>query len=200
MGLFLSAAEAWDPMVKIHYDLIIGRKGVAKCIELHFRPDDFRHLSGMHYANDIDFKLHEDEFRGGKLIAVLRSGKLDDSLIEKSRAWPKIAGRLNAVLHIKEILESDFKIYDFSPRKLPFHSKITAEYLLYSEELKDGIFLFFDQDAETYYCKSIFERDSGDYQANQSLWKVLKKTKYVDGQETVLFQHPNYKETRGQIL
>lgn len=200
MNLLLSAAESWHSLLETHYSFMIGRSGTAKCINLYFRADDFSHLSGIHYANDVDFKLHRKEYWGARLLPALMSKKLDGSLIEKSRNWPQIKGRLNAILHMRTILESDFRIYGFSPNKLPFHSQIAAEYLLYSEETGDGIFLFFDRDAETYYCKSVFEKGSGDYRTNQSAWTVLTKIKYDNGQEIVLFKHPNYKEVSGQIM
>lgn len=194
MNLLLSAAETWHSFLETHYRFIIGRSGTAKCIDLYFRSDDFDHLSGIHYANDVDFKLHKKEYRRTKLLSALLSGKLDGSLIEKSRNWPQIKGRLNAVVHMQAILESEFRIYTFSPNRLPFHSQIAAEYLLYSEKTGDGVFLFFDRDAETYYCKSVFEKGTGDYRTNQSAWTVLAKTKCENGQETVLFKHPNYRE------
>lgn len=200
MNLLLSAAESWHSLLETHYSFMIGRSGSAKCINLYFRADDFSHLSGIHYANDVDFKLHKKEYRGTKLISALMAGRLDGALIEKSRNWPQIKGRLNAILHMRTILESDFRIYRFSPNKLPFHSQIAAEYLLYSEGLGDGVFLFFDQDAGTYYCKSVFEKGSSDYRTNQSAWTVLAKTKYDNGQEIMLFKHPNYKETSAQIV
>lgn len=200
MGLLLSAAESWHSMLETHYRFLIGRSGTAKCIDLSFRADDFSHLSGIHYANDVDFKLHKKEYWGAKLIPALMSERLDSSLIEKSRNWLQIKGRLNAILHMRTILELDFRIYGFSPNKLPFHSQIAAEYLLYSEEIGDGIFLFFDEDAGTYYCKSVFEKGNSDYRTNQSPWTVLTKTKYESGQEIVLFKHPNYKEVSGQIM
>lgn len=200
MSLLLSAAETWDSLTETTYQLIIGRKSETKRLRLQFRPIDFDHLSGIHYANDVDFKLHRNEYRGDRLISALKTGRLDGSLIEKSRDWVKISSRLRIILSLRDILDSDFELYRFSAKKLPVYSKIQAEYLLYSEEVKNGIFLFFDRESQTYYCKSIFERGESDYRANQTRWTLLQNSKCCDGQVRVLFRHPNYKESWGHII
>jgi len=150
MGLLLEAAKHWDKLGNTSYCITTGYKKQMNIINLMFRNVDFDHLSGIHYADDIDFKLHRNEYRGGKLIPALISGKLDDGLIEKSINWDKISDRLSAILDICKILESDFVMYKFSPRRLPFHSDISAMFFLYSEQHQNGVFLFLD--ANIKYC------------------------------------------------
>ena len=200
MGLFLTAAREWDRLLDTVYLFTIGRKGELRKVELQFQPVDFDHLSGIHYASDIDFKLHRNEYRGEKLVEALLSGKLDDGLIEKSGSWLRISQRLEAVASLSQILESDFSIYDFSSKKLPFYSIIKAHYLLYSEETSRGVFLFLDRDAGVYYCKSVFCKDVSDYRENQSRWTVLKKVCRRSGEETLLYKSPTYKELQGTTL
>ena len=200
MSLFLQSAEAWRSLMDISYQVLIGRKGKSKCIELCFCQAEFGHLAGIHYANDVDFKLHRNEYQGGKLISALRSGKLDGSLIEKSQSWPRISERLKIICRLEDILESEFKLYSFSPHKLPFYSTIEAEYLLYSEELEKAVFLFLDAESGVYYCRSVFEGAEADYRRNQTIWTVLKKEKFYNGQKSIIFRHPGYKEAKGQIL
>ena len=125
MGLFLDAARQWDCLADTSYTITVGRRKQMDEIKLIFRRVDFDHLSGIHYADDIDFKLHRNEYRGEKLIPALLSHKLDDTLIEKSINWGiKISDRLTAIVDIQKILDSDFKLYRFSARKLPFYSDI----------------------------------------------------------------------------
>jgi len=62
--------------------------------------------------------------------------------IEKSQEWIRIDDRLCAIMKIDEILDSNFSIYRFSPKKLSFHSTIAASYLIYSETYREGVFLF----------------------------------------------------------
>ncbi len=194
MSLFLAAARKWESLSDTSYDITIGHKNTSETLHIAFRPIDFHHLSGIHYAKDIEFGLYWKEYQGEKLIQVLTSQKMDSTLIEKSANWDKISERLSAIIRINEILESDFSIYRFHPRRLPFHSTIKAAYFLYREQNQDGIFLFVDQEEDCYYCKSIFQKNANDYRSNQTRWTVLKKTKRVAGTETPLFTHPSYKE------
>ncbi|MBE6964576.1 MAG: hypothetical protein E7441_00905 [Ruminococcaceae bacterium] len=200
MGLFLEAAKCWNSLQNTSYCITFGKNKKLKNINLIFRDVDFDHLSGIHYADDVDFKLHRNEYRGDKLIPALLSQKLDDGLIEKSSNWGKISDRLSAVTNICDVLESNFTLYYFSPNRLTFHSTITAVYFLYSEQFSNGIFLFLDKEENCFYCKSVFSKDVRDYCINQTRLKVLKKTKMVCGEEKTLFVHPNFKETENVIL
>lgn len=167
-------------------------------IPLYFRPIDFYHLSGLHHVKDIDFGLHRKEYMGEKLMGVLLSKKMDDTLVEKSCFWPKMSDRLTAIIDLRQFLESEFEIYKFSPKKLKFFSFISAKFLLYNEKSGDGLFLFVDEendeDIKTFYCKSIFRKSESDYRVNQSRWTILKKVKRDETGEQLLYLHARYKE------
>lgn len=197
MGLFLDAAVKWSSLQNTQYLLVLGHKKSTEYINMTFRPEDFDHLSGMQYANDIDFGLHRNQYRGDKLIPALLSAKLDDKLIEKSQSWDKISERLSAIIHLDEILNSDFLIYKFDRFKLPFHSDIKAAYCIYSETYKNGVFLFLDEEQRCYYCKSVFEKDCNDYRTNQTRWTVLKKEKSTELGTTTIFLHKSFVEPVG---
>lgn len=194
MSLFLDAAKSWESLLKISYTFIIGHKKNTETICLFFRLIDFDHLSGIHKADDIDFKLPRRVYRGEKLVNALLSEKLDDKLIEKSIYWNQISDRLSDINRLEMILDSDFRIYQFNPRKLSFHSDIRANYLIFSEEYQTGIFLFIDKDQNIDYCKSIFSKDDRDYTINQTKWVVLKKIKHHDDVDEVLFVNESYRE------
>lgn len=197
MGLFLDAAVKWNSLQNTQYFLVLGHKKSTEYINMTFRPEDFDHLSGMQYANDIDFGLHRNQYRGHKLIPALLSEKLDDKLIEKSKSWDKISERLSAIIHLDEILDSDFLIYKFDRFKLPFHSDIKAAYCIYSETYKNGVFLFLDEEQRCYYCKSVFEKDCNDYRTNQTRWTVLKKEKTTELATKTIFLHKSFVEPVG---
>lgn len=196
MGLFLDAANKWESLSDTYYTIVVGHKKQMNTIKLVFRSVDFDHLSGIHYADDIDFKLHRNEYRGEKLIPALLSGKLNDTLIEKSVNWEsKISERLTSIIDICKVLDTDFKIYKFSRKKLPFYSDISALYFLYSEQCHNGVFLFVDKDDECFYCKSVFKKDSRDYCTNQTSLTILKKVKTVNNIDEVLYKYPKYRES-----
>lgn len=196
MGLLLDAANAWNVLADTSYTFLIGRKRKAQVLTLSFHTADFDHLSGIHYANDVDFGLHRREYSGNRLIKVLLSGKLDDSLITKSRFWEDpIKGRLQAIVHLQVMLDGPFSIYEFHKEDLPFYSDISAAFLLYDKANDNGVFLFLDQNNELFYCKSIFHNETLDYTQNQRAWTVLKKEKSVNGKITLSYIHPHFKES-----
>lgn len=201
MGLLLDAAQQWDRMQNVSYKIVIGRKHTSNTINLIFRTMDFDHLSGIHYIEDVDFGMHRREYRGKNFLPSVLSGKLDDTLVEKSGKWNKISERLFLITEIEEILDSDFSVYKFSPKKLSFHSKIEATYLFFSPIHEKAVFVFVDSDNDCFYCKSLFPQDTKDYdyRTNQSPWAVLKKVKKIGDMETELFIRPTYRKTEEDL-
>ena len=191
MGHLLEAAEKWDSLRHTSYRIIIGKRHQSEMIHIQFRPIDFSHLSGIHYARDVDLGPRW-AYHGVRLIPALLSGKLDDAKVEKSQEWKRIDDRLCAIIKIEEILDSDFSIYRFAPQKLSFHSTSVASYLVYSETYGEGIFLFLDKDQNICYCKSVFSAETHDYRQNQTRWTVLEKIKIVGTSESTLYTHPSY--------
>ena len=181
-------------LMTTEYVFILGYKSNAYNIPLTFEKVDFYHLSGMHYANDVDFKIHPSKMYGERLIDLVLSGKIDAYDIEKSKNWTRIKGRLEGIIALKEIMESEFSIYQFAPNRLGFNSGISAKYLIHNPDLNLSIFLFLDETGERFYCKSIFTEETRDYTKNQTPYKVLKKIKIKDGNEIELFRHPSYRE------
>lgn len=194
MSLILEAAKQWTHLLNCEYSLTIGRKGKMQELKLTFRSEDFDHLAGMQYADDVDFKLHPNEYRGAKLIPALLAGKVDGALLEKSRSWERIQDRLHVVLNLEKILDDDFEVYRFESKKLPFYSKIKASYCIYSDLCNKGIFLFWDG-SDQYYCKSVFSFDGdNDYRKGQARWTLLHKFKTESGIAKELFRYEKYKE------
>lgn len=192
MSLFLDAAVCWKNMLDISYTFVIGHKRDIQTIQLQFQPDEFAHLSGFHYVTDVDFHLPRQALYGKKLIQAVISGKIQETSIEKSTHWDKVSQRLQDILFLEKILDDDFQIFQFHAYKLPFHSKIDANYLIYSTKYQTGIFLFIDREQSRDYCRSIFSKDSRDYTINQTQWTILEKRKCMHGQEKLLFVHPSF--------
>ncbi len=192
MGLFLDAAIAWNQLQDITYILDIGRKGKLYRIFLTFLPEDFPHLAGMQYANDVDFRLHRAEYYGARLIPALLNKQLADGKIEESRHWEKIAGRLTAILHLQDTLDKPFTITAFSKAKVRPYSQIDAKFVIKSSVSEDIFFVFLDERSGRYYCKSAFRKENTDYMENQSPMTILQKTKIDKGLSHILFTKPGY--------
>ena len=42
------AARAYQKLMTVEYQVVLGRKGKAHTIEIAFRADNFYHLAGLH--------------------------------------------------------------------------------------------------------------------------------------------------------
>lgn len=196
MGLLYDAAAAWSSLQDTSYCFLLGRKGSwSSSFCLDFRPEDFPHLAGMQYASDIDFGINKAEIRGRKLLPKITGRKLDDTLIEKSVNWKdKISGRLKGIISLEKILDSDFLIYIFDAKKVPYGTNIEAKYVIKDVQSGISLFMFVDDSGTRWFCKSIFQSVYSDYAVNQTRVSVLKKKKRKN--EEVIFDivSPNYKE------
>ena len=180
MCLLREAAHAWQQLTGTEYRITVGRRGKKSSFALSFSFADFPHVAGMQYAQDVDFGL---------------SGKLEAANMERSLNWPRIKGRLNAIIHLQETLDTEFLIARFRPNLVRIHCKIDAEYIIKNLHSGEVFFVFIDKGTgQRYYCKSAFERTTIDYLENQAVLTVLKKEKVMNGIPTLLYLHPNYME------
>lgn len=200
MCLLVEAANAWQKMIQIRYYITAGRRGKNYSFRLDFALSDFAHLAGMHYAKDVDFGLRADQYRGEKLIPALLNGKMDGSKIEKSRNWPKIKGRLKAIIGLQQTLESEFSIAIFNPDNVLTGSKIDAVYVIKNTVSGESYFIFIDKDKKyRYFCRSAFAEGNVDYMKNQTMLTRLKVDKFENGKRQLMYQHPNFQEETADI-
>lgn len=194
MGLFLDAARAWDELCKISYSIELGHRGKQFTVNLTFEPGDLPHLAGMQYAKDVDFGLRRAEYYGVNLISAVLSGKLDESRICSARAWPRIEGRLKAIVSLQQTLCGSFDIAKFNPKKVQGSCNINAEYVIKNTVSGETFFVFLDSEKDRYYCKSAFQSEYTDYMRFQTPLTVLKVSKQDSMGSEVLYQHPNFME------
>lgn len=200
MGLFLEAANEWNNLRNTKYIIDVARKGKLTQIDLRFLNEDFPHLAGMQYARDVDFGLRKSEYYGKNLISVLLDGRLDDTKIERSRNWCKISGRLTAIKNLRNTLDNEFFIVSFNKSKVRVFSQIEAKFAIKSMISEDIYFVFLDERAGRYYCKSAFRKELTDYMENQSSMSVLRKIKITEGTQQVLFIKQGYMPEDRNIL
>ena len=193
MGLLFDAAKAWNALSNITYRIEVGRKGKQSSIELTFDLADFPHVAGMQYAKDVSFSLRPAQYYGSKLVPVLLSGTMDDSLITKSQSWDRIEGRLKAIINLQNTLEGEFIIAQFFPKRVPGFCSIQAKYVIKNSVSGEVFFVFLDEEYGRYFCKSAFQSDELDYTLNQPILTVLEVTKKSAGNTTLLRRHASYK-------
>lgn len=173
MDQLLSAAKAWQALIPIKYHISCGKQGKLHSIHLAFEAADFFHIAGFQYLSDIVFPFR---FSHARLVDAVLSGRITEPQIAKSEryeAWVK--NRLIAITHLQAMLEGSFSAYRFDARRLPFFTKISAEYLFAADE-GELVLLFSDQsDTGTYFPKSAFlRRPDLDYRKNQSRLTILR--------------------------
>lgn len=200
MGLLRDAAIAWNNLQNTTYELLLGWKGKQSySFVLTFCSEDFPHIAGMQYTTDIDFGLNRAEVRSSKLIFKILRGEIDDSQIEKSTEWAcKLRGRLEGIICLEQALDTDFEIYRFDPKRVPHGSRIDAKYVIKNIHTGSTFFVFVDEAANRWFCKSIFQLNVADYTTNQTRLTVLKKEKRKNGAILFSYTHPHYKPTHVQ--
>lgn len=201
MSALLDAAIAWNNLQDTTYHLRLGRKRkLLPELCLTFCPEDFPHLAGFQYATDVDFGIRRSELSGDKLLGKLLSGELDDTLIEKAAEWKdKISGRLDGLIALEETLDSDFLICSFEPNKVPYGTRIQAEYVIQNRTTGTTFFIFLDQDSSRWFCRSVFQKNLTDYMVNQAHLTVLAKRKTVGGTIASDYVHPNLKTQISEV-
>ena len=176
MALLYDAAVAWDNLLNTSYQITYGKSGKLYSVSLSFKPEHFFHMSGIHYVDDVDFKI---SFKKSNFLSLILSGKIDSGVVEKSSNWVDIKGRLEAIVRLEGILDSDFEFYQFNPRYLPFYSNLSAKYMIRDTQTRDVVFLFVDGEEDNSYCKSIFTMTDRDYSAGQRKVRLLQKCKSI---------------------
>lgn len=184
MALLYDAAVAWDKLLNTSYQFTYGLKKCLHEIHLSFQSDQFAHLSGIHHATDIDLKI---PYNKTNFLSLILSGALDETAIEKSCHWKDIKGRLESLIRLEEILDSDFTLYLFKKEQLPFYSDIEAKFMLKNNLTGDIVFLFVDGPLSDSFCRSIFSMQNRDYTLGQRKLGVLKKVKFNHDNTEVLF-------------
>lgn len=194
MGKLFDAAVAWNNLLDTNYDLLLGRKGKAASLRLDFQPEDFPHMAGIQYADDVDFGLRKAEIHSAKFLTKILHNEIDDTTIEKSANWKRINGRLAGIIALEETLDSEFLIYKFNPDRVPYGTTIHAEYVI--KNVQSGIifFVFIDQNRVRWFCRSVFRLNVADYTENQARVTVLKKQKRKGNEILSDYISPKYRE------
>lgn len=184
MGLLLDAARAWEKMCLISYQFTYGMNKKLHHIVLSFQEEQFAHLSGIHYISDIDLSL---PYKKSNFLTMVLHGNIPEESITRSCHWADITNRLEAIIRLERILDSDFSLYLFRANRLPFHSNIDASFLIKDKITGDTVFLFVSGELEASFCRSIFMKTNRDYSANQKRLAQLRKIKVISGETFVIF-------------
>lgn len=189
------AARAYQELMTVEYQVVLGRKGKAHTIEIAFRADNFYHLAGLHKLKQrYPFQQQTSKW---VLDHILR-GTISVSSFSKDQNFYKVEERLHALCIFEKVLDSNqtqFFLYD--RRKVSFATKIMANYLAKGHiENELILFSFFVQNHTRYYVNSIFPEGTYDYSQKQMQFTVLAKTKIWNERSGIkkieLYRHKKY--------
>lgn len=192
MDPLFNSASKFNALTQHEYRFTIGRKGKTRDLRVTFSTDDFHHLAGLHKIRDNDFFRTA---KRSKVFDAIMDGSITDQTLQKSRYYEEVFERIELVGNLQTLLESSEIVFRFSNKRLPFYSKIEADYLL--ECTYNGvvfIFLIASDEPDSYRCKSLFYKSTRDYSLGQERYTLLQTTKrnLLTSEVTELYKRPGY--------
>ena len=193
--ILFRSAQVWKELTEYQYIFTYGYKKQLYTIHLKFSYEDFPHLAGFQYVKDLVLPKYNPR----KTIDRILLKKLTLEQIQKGMQYEiMVKPRLEALVHLKNILEEDFVLFSFMPRMYPFTTTIKGDYLI-SSHSDNASFVFLIQSSQNskengaYVCCSAFIRGERDYETNQRIRTILKKERLHigSGESEVLYDRLN---------
>jgi len=175
--ILYQAALAWKNLTEYCYVFTYGYKKQLHTINLTFSMEDFPHLAGFQYLKDISLQ----RYNAGKIVDKILDYKITYEQISKGVQYIEmVKPRLEALVRLENILESDFRLFSYMPKMYPFTTTIKADYLISSHlDLVDFVFIIQSSCNGAakcdYLCCSAFAKGERDYETNQRMRTLLKK-------------------------
>lgn len=185
MDILGKAVTAFNRLLGIKYEIILGKKGKTTVFSVSFEKHEFYHIAGLQYLTDIRDLKTDRAVLFDRIIKddVFRQKILNSCFIEK------ITERINQLINLEAFIDSNDTIFKYAEKANPY-SKIRADFLLMNKNIKFNLFLFlsYKQDSVC-FCRSFFSDDRIDYSKNQITMKLLfkKKTFVSNPKKIILF-------------
>ena len=132
--------DAFNELLNIEYNLILGRKGKSVTLHIVFDKKDCFHLMGLQYLEDI-MELKSDR---GKIFDAILNRQITAEYIETSSYYSKICDRVHLLPYLEYVFDSNKTIFKFNKKEIP-HSKIRADYLMKNTIIDRDVFLFLEK-------------------------------------------------------
>ena len=176
MADILQAAKSYKNLLDIEYRIILGKKNKTISLSIYFDEIHFFHLSGLQYLKDLSRVLSESR---EQIFRKILKGTLQTKQIETSEFYPQIKERIDYLVYLESIMDSNKTVFKYNPQ-LEVFSSISADFLLKNEIQTRNIFTFLSQEKSNgkYFCRSFFPQTDKDYSENQSTWTLLYKEKF----------------------
>ena len=126
MSDILQAAQSYKQLLDVEYQIVLGRKSKTLSLSIFFDENQFFHLAGLQYLEDIP-----DIFRSKREIIFekILKGAITQKQLESSKFFPDIADRIKYLSFLETIMDSNKTIFKYNPQ-LEVFSSIMADFSL----------------------------------------------------------------------
>lgn len=195
MDTIYKCGQNFQSLLDVKYHFAISVKRKIRHLTIDFQPEDFRHISGLHYIDDISI-----ENNPSKVMDAIMSDEITDKILDKSSKYTvankdsgSIKERIAEMCYLESYLDKSdfFRIFQMQD----FGSLIDAEYFIEASNnsRKSTVYIFLRQrtESENYVIVSFFKKHST-YKGQTAYW--MEKVKEKSSVVTELYKHPNYQK------
>lgn len=191
MNKLIESAKIWNELSDFKLHIVYGYKAEKISIYVDFKNEDYFHLAGFQYLNDITLP----KFSKSKTINKVLDETINFDVIQNSINYlNKVEPRLDALCSVKSIFRGHFKLYRYNKNLYSFYSNIKADYLVFDEVTRTPYFLFLREGEECFKTISTFSKGSRNYTENQKVLNILL-IEFINtklNSSSVIYKNPNY--------
>ncbi len=195
------AAKAYSKMANLNYEFIVAKNRNSPKIRivLEFDKSNFYHLCGLH---DLKMRSFQAEKRS-KVFDQIISGLYNDDFFSGNNNFHLIEDRIDCLLRLEEMLDSDDTIFKFNPRKYNSDTKIQCDYIIKNENNGRNFFYLVSADINgKCFGRSCFARPIGDkdFSKSHTYLNILYKAKIaldehgLETERTTLYLAESFKD------
>lgn len=196
--LLYQAAIEYGKLKNIIYRIVIGRKGKAYTLMLHFPKESFFHLAGLQHLKDITFPSTNKE----RIYKEILKGQITIEDIKKSVFYEEwfIEERLSNLHLLQDMFNSNSITYLIHNKMYVKYTTIRADYLCVQNTEQGIIYLFsvIERKSPRYVneCRgcSFFKKHDTDYTNGTSKTTTLLIEKHINDRIETVYRNPSYKE------
>lgn len=196
--ILYDASIEYGKLKDVIYKIVVGRKGKAYILMLHFPPESFFHLAGLQHLKDLTFPSKNKE----RIYKEIVGGNLTIEDVRKSVFFEEwfIEERLQNFQFLEQMIDSDSITYLINAKRYITYTEIKADYLCERIVNNDIIYLFLVKERRypkfKNECKgcSYFRKHDYDYTIGTAKTTTLLIEKIENGKNRVVFRNPVYVE------
>lgn len=176
-NILYQAASVWKNLTEYRYIFTYGYKKQLYTINLAFSMGDFPHLAGFQYLKDLALPRYNPSQTVNR---ILEHKIRYEQIIKGVQYEEMVKPRLEALVHLEDILNNEFLFFSYMPKMYPFTTTIKADYLISSHlDLINFVFIIQNNNNGNskcdYLCCSAFAKGERNYEANQRPLALLRK-------------------------